>query len=50
MSLRFSRRQFGIASLAIGSTGLSAAVFGQGNKRYAPGDSGVGDSNRADGG
>ena len=36
MSLRLSRRQFGIASLAIGSSGLSAAVFGQGNRKYAP--------------
>lgn len=36
MSLRLSRRQFGIASLAIGSSGLAEAALGQGNKRYAP--------------
>ncbi len=36
MSSHLSRRQFGLASLALGSTCLVESAFGQGQKRYAP--------------
>src|SRR3954451_1005375 len=31
-----SRRQFGVASLALGSTLLAESLFGQGNRTYPP--------------
>src|SRR5262245_29240316 len=36
MSTRLSRRQFGTASLAIGSLCMAEIALGQGNRKYAP--------------
>src|SRR5881394_2317437 len=36
MTTRLSRRQFGIASIAVGSACLAEAALGQGSRKYSP--------------